>query len=281
MPLEPKEAERAMHELLERVKRIEPKAEARASILSVRSANTRYAVNEVTTSGETDETDLTLYIALGKRHAEATTNQSDPAAMQALATRALSLARVSPEDPEAMPVVGAQKFPPSAAYDAATTKLTAASRAEMAKVAIDEARSKGLIIAGFIEHYDGTQGMATSAGLSVAQKFSSIDMTTSARTKGRHGLRLGRRATSRKPAEIDAAKLARTACEKAALSKAPRKLEPGRYTVLLEPAAVGELVGYLYDSLDARSAVEGRSFFSKAGGGTGMVASARSCSTSA
>ncbi len=63
----------------------------------------------MTTAGELDETDLTLYVGLDQRHAEATSNQMDPASLDALVTRALSLARIAPEDPEGMPVVGAQK----------------------------------------------------------------------------------------------------------------------------------------------------------------------------
>src|SRR4029079_19153966 len=70
-----------------------------------------------------------------------------------------------------------------------------------------------------------------------------------------------------KSADLDAQKLAAVACEKAALSKAPKKLEAGRYTVLLEPAAAAELRWWLYEPLDARSAYEGRSFFSKPCGG--------------
>jgi predicted Zn-dependent protease len=165
-----------------------------------------------------------------------------------------------------MPVLGAQQYAPSVAFDEGSAKLTAAARAEMAKQAIEHAKSKQLVIAGFVIHAGGTQALATSAGLSVAQKLSSTEMTMTARTSDGSGSGWAG-ATSRKAAEVDAAKLARVACEKAALSKGPRKLEPGRYTVLLEPAASFELVGYVFEALDARSADEGRSFFSKSGGG--------------
>jgi predicted Zn-dependent protease len=266
MPLEPKEAESTLHDLLARLKKLDPKAQARAALMSAHSANTRFARNEVTTSGEADETDLTLYVALGKRHAEATSNQTDAASLDALAARAIALARIAPEDPEAMPVLGTQKFAPSAAYDEGAAKLTAAARAEMARVSIEHARSKDLVIAGFISNVAATQALATSAGLSVAQKLSSVDMSTTARTADGSASGWGG-ASSRKAGDIDALKLARIACEKAALSKGPRKLEPGRYTVLLEPAACMELAGYLFESLDARAADEGRSFFSKSGGG--------------
>jgi predicted Zn-dependent protease len=60
----------------------------------------------------------------------------------------------------------------------------------------------------------------------------------------------------------------RTAQDKALRSRKPTAIEPGRYTVILEPAAVTELLWYLVGAMDARSADEGRSFFSKPGGGT-------------
>lgn len=267
MPLEPKEAAAALNDLLARVKKLDPKAEARAGLFSARSANTRFARNEVTTSGESDEADLSLYVALGKRHAVARSNQLDPASLSALAARALSLARVAPEDPEAMPVLGAVKAPASpAAFDEAAAKLTAQARAESARVAIEAAKSKGLVIAGFIEHVGGTSAVASSAGLSAQWKLSSVEMSTTARTPDGAGSGWAS-AASRKPGDVDAAKLAAIACEKAALSKAPRRLEPGRYTVLLEPAAAATMMGWLWEALDARSADEGRSFFSKPGGG--------------
>jgi predicted Zn-dependent protease len=266
MPLEPKEAERVLHDVLARLKKLEPTAQGRASLVSMRSAHTRFARNEVTTSGESDETDIDLYVALGQRHAEASTNQTDGASLDALAERAVALARVAPVDPESMPVLGPQKYAPAVAFDDGSAKMTAAARAEMAKQAIEHARSKELVIAGFVIHAGGTQALATSAGLSAAQKLSSTGMTTTARTSDGSGSGWAG-ATSRKAADVDATKIARIACEKAALSKSPRKLEPGRYTVLLEPAAAFELVEYVFEALDARSADEGRSFFSKSGGG--------------
>ncbi len=60
----------------------------------------------------------------------------------------------------------------------------------------------------------------------------------------------------------------RARARKAETSARPRKLATGRYTVILEPEAVVELLFYLAFSLNQRSADEGRSFLSKPGGGT-------------
>jgi predicted Zn-dependent protease len=68
--------------------------------------------------------------------------------------------------------------------------------------------------------------------------------------------------------DIDAAALGATAIDKAKRSVGAVAVEPGRYTVILEPTAVGNLVQLIAGSLNARSADEGRSFFTKPGGGT-------------
>ena len=67
--------------------------------------------------------------------------------------------------------------------------------------------------------------------------------------------------------EADAGALAKIAVDKARSSAKPTRLAPGRYTVVLEPAAVSDLFGWLYGAFSARRADEGRSFFSKPGGG--------------
>ncbi len=267
MALDPKAAAKALDALLREVKRLDKNAEARATLFSGRSGNTRFARNEVTTSGETDESGVTLNVQLGRRLAGASTNQLEPEALRALAVRTLALARIAPEDPEAMPLLGPVKPPPGAPpYDAAAETLDAAARAEQARVAIDAAKRQGLVIAGYAEHVTGTEAVASTAGLAVQRQSSSVELSMTARTSDGSGSGWAG-ASARGPKGIDAAKLAATACEKAALSKAPKRLEAGRYTVLLEPAAATTMLRWLYEALDARSADEGRSFFSKQGGG--------------
>jgi predicted Zn-dependent protease len=68
--------------------------------------------------------------------------------------------------------------------------------------------------------------------------------------------------------QINFRAVAETAIRKARLSRNPRPIEPGRYTVILEPQAVGDLVQRVTGALNARTADEGRSAFSKRGGGS-------------
>jgi predicted Zn-dependent protease len=67
--------------------------------------------------------------------------------------------------------------------------------------------------------------------------------------------------------ELDAAGLAALAIEKAERSRQPRDVEPGRWVTILEPTAVANMVGLMMGNLGARAADEGRSFFSRVGGG--------------
>ena len=66
---------------------------------------------------------------------------------------------------------------------------------------------------------------------------------------------------------LDSARITRAAVEKCLAGRAPRDLEPGRYTAILEPTAAGMLLSRLLEHLEARDADEGHSFFSKPGGG--------------
>jgi predicted Zn-dependent protease len=70
--------------------------------------------------------------------------------------------------------------------------------------------------------------------------------------------------------KFDAREASDVAIEKALRSVDAKALEPGRYTVILEPAATSDVLAYMFNSFDARSADEGRSFLSKKGGGNRM-----------
>jgi predicted Zn-dependent protease len=68
--------------------------------------------------------------------------------------------------------------------------------------------------------------------------------------------------------KFNASEAANTAIDKAVLSREAKAIEPGKYTVILEPSAALGLLQGIGRSINARSADEGRSFMSKEGGGT-------------
>jgi predicted Zn-dependent protease len=238
-------------------------ADAIVSVRSARDGNTRFAVNEITSSADVERLSITLTVQFGQRSASATTNQQDDRSIDDLVGRVLRMARLSPENPEQMPPLGRQSYlAVRSASDPATAKLTPDARAKAAGAAIAAADAAKVAIAGFVEHGNQSLTLATSEGLSAYHAWTSCGLSCTARTADGTGSGWAGLGGSRM-ADIDAAALAKVAVDKATSSARPHKLDPGRYTVILEPAAVASLLGFLIGSLGARRADEGRSFFAK------------------
>jgi predicted Zn-dependent protease len=262
------EARRIQEAALALVQRTAPGAEALVEVHAGRRANTRFAQNEVTSCGDARDVRVTVTLAFGKRHAETSTTQTDEASLGKLVERAAAMAKLAPEDPEWMPVLGQQDHAASdAAFDPLAAGLGAEVRAQAAAAAIRRAGEGSLWIAGYHEHGNRLRSLMSSRGLAATFADTYVDLTMTARTRDGTGSGWAG-AVSHRAADVRPGELAEVACDKAVRSQTPQKLDPGRYTVVLEPAAVGDLLWFLTESLDARNADEGRSFFAKKGGGT-------------
>jgi predicted Zn-dependent protease len=254
------------HRLIERLValvRATKGADAIVSLRSERQGNTRFAVNEVSTSGDVERLAIALTVQIGQRSASAVTNQQDDRSIDDLVSRTLRMARLAPENPEEMPPLGRQSYTAAKnAADPATIKLTPDVRAKAVGTALAAGDAAKVAMAGFVSHASHSLAIGTSAGLSAYHAWTSCGMSCTARTSDGTGSGWAG-AGAHRMADIDAAALAKTAVDKATSSVKPRKLDPGRYTVILEPAAVASLLAFLTGALDARRADEGRSFFSK------------------
>lgn len=242
--------------------------EATVSLRTQRSGNTRFAVSEITSSADVERITLSVTAQLGQRSATTTTNQLDDRSLDDIVGRAIRMAKLAPETPEAMPPLGKQTYERTkGATDPATASLTPQARAKAIGDAISAGDAAHVAIAGFYEHQVTLVTLASTAGLAASHESSSCQMSCTARTVDGTGSGWAG-AASNKVADVDTAALAKIAVDKAARSAKPQKLDPGRYTIVLEPAAVASLLGFLIGSLGARRADEHRSVFSKPGGGT-------------
>jgi predicted Zn-dependent protease len=246
---------------------IAPGAQASARVEDGRESYTRFAVNEATGAGDTDRASVSVRVALGQRHATASSNRSDPASLRALVERAAAMAKLAPEDPESMPVLGPQAYGrPGPAHDEATASYPHERRGAQVREAIEACGRAGVAGAGFFNASADAYVFATSAGLRAEHRESRAAFSMTARTPD--GTGSGWAGTSsERAADLDTARLASIAIEKGTRSAKPRPLPPGRYTVVLEPEAVADLLIYFVGALDARQADEGRSFFARKGGG--------------
>jgi predicted Zn-dependent protease len=254
--------------LASRIMELSSADETQVNINSGWTGNTRFAVNRITTAGTSDNVSATVTARFGRRSASVTTNRFDEASLAEVVKSAAELARLAPEDPELMPLLGPQTYMPSEGYFDSTSNLDASSRGEVAGSAIRLAKQAGdLKAAGFLQCTAGSFALANSAGLFSYQAATSLDYSLTVRTDDGTGsgwAGRGARDWSTVPYEA----LNRIAVDKAQLSREPRSLEPGTYTVVLEPQAVSDLISLLAQSLNARTADEGRSAFAAPAGGT-------------
>ena len=241
--------------------------ETRVTITSGGRGNTRFAVNQISTAGDNYNATVTVRSTFGKRSGAVSTNRLDDASLRRVVQTAEQLARLAPEDPEAMPELGAQQYAPSRAWSDATAALDPAGRAAAVRAVTEPARGAGLVSTGYLESQAGSQAVATSRGLFAYGQQTGAVLTTTVRTEDGTGSGWAG-AVHNDWSRVAPAELAARAIEKARRSVNPVAVEPGRYTVVLEPTAVGNLVQLIGGALSARNADEGRSFFSKAGGGT-------------
>jgi predicted Zn-dependent protease len=254
---------RRLHDRVLTLVRATKGAEALVAVRSAREGNTRFALNEISTSGEVERLSITLTVQFGQRSASAVTNQLDDRAIDDLVGRVIRMARLAPENPEQMAVLGRQSYlAGKGAVDPATARLAPELRAKAIGAAIAAGDAAKVQIAGFFSHGSQAVALASSAGMSAYHEATRCGFSCTARTADGTGSGWAG-AGSNRFAELDVPALAGIAVDKATSSAKPKKLEPGRYTVILEPAAVASLLGFFTGALDARRADEGRSFFSK------------------
>jgi predicted Zn-dependent protease len=240
--------------------------ETRVTVQSGARQGTRFAVNQITTAGDRYDVTVSVRSAVGKRAATAATNALDDASLKRVVESAERLARLSPEDPEAMPELGPQQYAEARGWSEATASMDPEVRARAIRAITEPAKAAGLQSTGYLEGQAGSTAVANSKGLFAYARQTESVLTTTVRTPDGTGSGWGGGAHW-DVAKLDAAAMGRTAIEKARLSTNPVAVEPGRYTVILEPTAVGNLVQLVMAAADARSADEGRSFFTKPGGG--------------
>lgn len=233
-----------------------------------RSANTRFAANQLSTSGSVENISVGIQSWYGPKHAGSSTNDLSEQSLKAAVARSEAQAKLAPDDPEDMPLLGPQNYLLVNSYFDSTAELSPADRARAAMTALEVTRSAGdLQAAGFIVTSSSASAIGNSAGLFAYDRTSSANYTLTVRTAD--GTGSGWAAADHPDwSKLDFRSVSARAIEKARSSRNPVAIEPGRYTTILEPQAVGDLAQLMMFAMSARAADEGRSAFTKAGGGT-------------
>jgi predicted Zn-dependent protease len=256
-------SEQEAHHLVDRILTASGADETSVALSGTRRVNSRYAVNRITTAGESVNLIAAITARFGRRSATLSINEFDNGSLLEAVGAVGRMARLAPDDPEWMPLLGPQEYGTSGGWHESTAGLDAERRAAVAASAIEQAEAANgdITASGFMDVRAGARALGNSAGLFAYHPATSVSYSLTARTgdgTGSGWAGVGHRDWSR----VDSDAMHVTAIEKAIRSRRPRSLEPGKYPVILGPEAVADLVGLLVRALDARAADEGRSAFS-------------------
>lgn len=252
--------------ILDKVLKLSKADECTATLSGGVNGNIRFALNNVSTSGIISDADLVVQVAFGKRVGVATINAFDDESLQNVVRRAEELARLAPENDEFMPAITKQTYKASNTFSPSTADISPEYRAKVASNSIQPCKAENLIAAGFLSDGQGFTAFANSNGNFGYQRSTDVNYTCTVRTEdGRGSGWVARNVEDVNQFDTDEA--IRVAISKAKGSVDAKALEPGKYTVILEPAASAGLISFMLNGFDARQADEGRSFLSKKGGG--------------
>jgi predicted Zn-dependent protease len=241
--------------------------DARVGVGSELRAHLRFAGNTFLTSGRTENRDANITVWIDKKRGSASTNDTDDASLRAAVEQAEQLARLSPVDREYLPTLRPQTYKPVDGYVEATANFPPTTRAGAIGEIIAECERARVVGAGFHQARAQAGAFATKNGNFAFERTSVVSLSVTARTTdGTSSGYFGR--SHFDIAKLDTRRIAREAIRKALEGRNARTLDPGVYTVILEPQAVADLVDNLAFGFGARNAEEGRSPFSAPGGKT-------------
>ena len=198
-------------------------------------------------------------MAFGRRHGTAGTTDFTAGAVQETLTSAEQIARVSPEDPEYLPPLEPQPYPTLPTTRPETAAAGPARRLEYANEAIGQCRMENLGAAGIVSSSIASVGVAASTGLFAHEERTDARFSLTVQADEATGWSA---AAHRSIDHLRIQDRTLTAIDKAKRGRDVRELPPGRYSVILEPAAVAGLWTWMLWTLDAKSYEKGTSPFS-------------------
>jgi len=253
--------------LLQNVLKYSRADECTINISGGKSGNLRYARNEVSTSGSQLTQNLVVQSAFGKKVGVATTNEFSEEAFEKVVRQSEELAKLAPENPEYMSMLTPQQYKKTSGFYDSTAGITPDFRAEAVAKSLELSRKQNLAAAGFWEDQHGYTAMLNSKQLFGYYPSTNVNFSLTVRTPDGTGSGYVARGYS-DVSKLDIEAATKTAMAKSTGSLGAKALEPGKYTVILEPTAAAVLLENIFFNIDARSADEGRSFLSKQGGKT-------------
>jgi predicted Zn-dependent protease len=230
--------------MLEKVLKSSKADVTQAILSSYSSALTRFANNGIHQNVSEEGAQLTVRVVLGRKTAKAATSRLDRDSIRRVVETACRLAKLAPEaDLPELP--GRRRYARFQRSDSRTVKLAPQQRAKGVEKAIKRVKARSLNSAGFLSNQVTTTAMANSQGLFAYDRHTLTEFSITVLAQDSSGWAKG---TAPAVDELSFEEMAERAIQKALLGQGPKDLEPGTYTVILEPAAVADLLSFMaYD----------------------------------
>ncbi len=220
-------------------------------------ALTRFANNAIHQNVAEMDHAISIRVMEDHRTARASTNRLDRASIEATVEQAIALTRASNPD-EALPtLVEPATVRSLQRHFASTAQASPETRAKAVAEAIRIVEAAGQTAAGIFETGESTESLFNSRGVAVEHAGTMARFSITAMAGDSSGWA---KASSADASILDPRALATQAMTKARDSRNPRAIDPGRYTVILEPAAVLDLVGQIFADFSATALADQRSF---------------------
>ena len=217
---------------------------------------TRFANNIIHQNVAEDGISVSVRAVVDHRTARASTNKLDETSIREICEAALALARIQLPDPGLLRMPGPQTFRSVDRFYPETANLTPQARAEMVQKVVARAEKDHLTAAGILSSGSVASGIFNSRGLGAfhEETVSEFSVTMLGETSSGWA-----KAGSPNYESLDPETLADRAAQKALDSHDPKEVAPGKYTVILEPSAVLDLLGFLFFDFGGLAVHEQRS----------------------
>ena len=250
-------------DIFARIKKHSTADEVEAIFYGGKNALTRFANNVIHQNVAEQNISISVRTAFGGRTARATTNKLDDESLQRVVRASENLAKVQHPDPDLLPMpkpsTGTMPDVPSR-YFAETAAITPEQRADVVGKMVAIAQRRKLTTAGIFSNSESVEGIFNSNGLAEWHTQTSSEVSITMLAADSSGWQ---KANSPNVANLDPIALAELAARKAFHSAAPREIPAGKYTVILEPAAVLDIVGFMFFDFGGLAVLDQRSFLNK------------------
>jgi predicted Zn-dependent protease len=251
-------------DIFDRIRKFSSADETEVLFSGGRFALTRFANNTIHQNVAEENHIVSVRTVFGGRTARASTNKFDDDGLRRVVESSESLAQVQHPDPDLLPMPdsreaagGAGESPVPTRHFAETAAITPQLRAEGVKKIVEVAQKHKLTTAGIFSSSESVEGIFNSRGLSNwhTQTLAEVSITMLAADSSGW-----QKANSPDVANLDPLALAEVAAQKALDSAHPAEIPAGKYAVILEPAAVLDIVGFMFWDYSGVALLDQRSF---------------------